>query len=224
MTVTYCTADNVVSALRLIDDGLVRRDPDGTTDPSQAEIEDWINEAEDYIDAQTNHSWREVTVTAEPHDRNQRWDGFYEHEYQVGLRNRSVRAFSHASGDIIAVWDGSAWVDILDPVNGYTEDRAKDFYVDYASGIVYLITKRPVCGKGVVKVTYRYGEATVPKDIKAAAEKFAALRILESDFSRIAMPQGNGFDNTHAHLVDKWDRDIEKIIDRRREVRAIRVV
>jgi hypothetical protein len=208
----------------LVDDSLVRLDPDGTTDPSQAEIESWINEAEDYIDAETMHSWRTVTITDETHDANRRWDALLDREYAVTLRHRSVKTFSHVASDKIELWNGSVWKDIVDPLNGCTEDRNRDYWVDYVNGIVYLVQQRPMVGKAMIRVSYRYGEVAVPNDIAKAAAKLAALHVLETDYAKMAMPNGPGFEPPKASVIDRWQRDVERVIDIHREVKGVFVV
>ena len=222
MTVTYCTANDVVGLLRLVDndDQRARLIPDATTDPSLTEIEARINEAEDYIDSQTNHSWRSTLVTGEMHDYTWRWDRYIESEYPVILRNRAIKTFDKTT-DKIEIYTGAAWVDLLDPVNGFTADRTHDYWIDYANSTIYLVNQKPRRGSAVVRVTYRYGETTVPGDIKHAAEKYAALRIMESDFYRMTAPQGQGLYDPRPRILEKWDDDNERIISRRRELKAV---
>ena len=223
MTVTYCTADNVASLLRLVDSAGVRFDPDGASDPTQSEIEGWINEAEDYIDEHTHHAWRSTVVTNETHDYHMRWDGFGDIEHAVTLRNRAVLTFSHTT-DKIELWNGSAWKDILDPANGCTEARDKDYWVDYQLGIIYLVAQRPLMGRGMVRVTYRYGETVVPGDIKRAAELFAGIQYLQSDFYRRGLPDGSDFSSQRASVMQRWSDQLDKIIDHRVEFKGALVV
>lgn len=223
MTVTYCTADNVASLLRLVDSAGVRFDPDGASDPTQSEIEGWINEAEDYIDEHTHHAWRSTVVTNETHDYHMRWDGFGDIEHAVTLRNRAVLTFSHTT-DKIELWNGSAWKDILDPANGCTEARDKDYWVDYQLGIIYLVAQRPLMGRGMVRVTYRYGETVVPGDIKRAAELFVGIQYLQSDFYRRGLPDGSDFSSQRASVMQRWSDQLDKIIDHRVEFKGALVV
>jgi hypothetical protein len=224
MTVTYCTAANVASFLRLIDPATGARMVFGvSSEPLQSEVEAWINEAEDYIDEQTHHAWRSTQVSNELHDHHMRWDGFGHLEYAVTLMNRSVLTFAHAT-DKIELWNGSAWKDLVDPANGFTEARDKDYWVDYTNGIVYLVSQRSILGRGTVRVTYRYGETVVPGDIKRAAEMLAGLRYLESDFYRLGLPDGQDFASPKASIMQKWRDDIEGILEHRKEFRGALVI
>ena len=67
MAVTYCTADQVVARLGMVNqsDGtrFTHTDIPPATTPSTTEIETFINEAEDEIDRRTQTAFRSVTET-----------------------------------------------------------------------------------------------------------------------------------------------------------------
>jgi len=223
MTTTYTTPERVVAMLRLIDKSGIRLQLSETSEPARSEVEVWINEAEDYIDEHTHHAWRPTVVTNETHDYHMRWDGFGDIEHAVTLRNRAVLTFSHTT-DKIELWNGSAWKDILDPANGCTEARDKDYWVDYQLGIIYLVAQRPLMGRGMVRVTYRYGEPVVPGDIKRAAELFAGIQYLQSDFYRRGLPDGGDFSSQRASVMQRWSDQLDKIVEYRAEFRGALVV
>ena len=62
MEVTYCAVTDI--ELRL------RTSFDGSTTPTETQVEDIINKSEDFIDKYTNHAWRTTTVTDEKYDYN----------------------------------------------------------------------------------------------------------------------------------------------------------
>lgn len=218
MTVTYCTADNVISFLRLYDPSTGTRWADSTTsDPTTAELEGWINDAEDHIDAVTGHAWRTVTVTDEYHDAGRGWQGFYDREMPIKLDHRKIATLSTAS-DKIEVWNGSSWINFA---TEYTEGRSDGFWIDYTNGIVYFVNYKPYYADSGVRVTYRYGDSAVPGDIEEAATKLVAIRVLESDWYKAVVPEGSGLENRKTDLCVRWREDVERILRNRRELRLI---
>ena len=118
MTVTYTTAAKVASLLRLINmSSQVRQTLDATTDPTSTEVENFINEAEDFIDKETNHAWRPVTVTNEYHDVDAAFSGLYRSELPVKLNHRSIRTMTSGT-DKIEIWSGTNWIDLVLTANG----------------------------------------------------------------------------------------------------------
>ena len=71
VTVTYCTSADVFVFLQLGASSDVnftgKSDFDADTTPTQNTVENWIAESEDWIDQETMHAWRAVTVTQEQH-------------------------------------------------------------------------------------------------------------------------------------------------------------
>ena len=220
MTAVYCSVDDVISLLRLYDPSTAARWADSTTsDPTTAEFTDWIEMAQDYIDKATGHSWTTLTITDEYHDCNYLWTGFYQRELPVRLNHRSVKTFNHSvSNDHIDVWDGTNWVNYA---ADYTEGRANDFWVDYTNGIIYFCNHKPWYMERGVKVTYRYGESSVPSDIQEAAAKLAAIKFIESDWYKISIPEGGGVESGKTWLPVRWREDVDKIIKNRRETKLI---
>ena len=214
---TYTTAAKVASLLRLINPTTqARKVFDTTTDPTLAEVNNFIFEAEDVIDKDTNHAWRPVTVTNEYHNVGRLYTGFYRRELPIKLKHRSIRTFTSGT-DKIEHWDGSNWVDLVLASNGYTEGRAQDYWVDYTSGIVYFISLKPYYAEKGVRFTYRYGEASVPYDIQECATKFAACKILENEDYKINVPEGLNNQYALGSKVDSWKKDIRRILENHRE-------
>ncbi len=133
-----------------------------SSDPTLSEVQNWIHEAEDYIDHKTGHAWRVVSISNEYHDTGD----------SIRLKHRSIR--SMVSGvDKIEIWDGTSWIDY---VATKTEDRASDFWIDYTNGIIYFVTSITFYKQGA-RISYRYGDTSVPKDIQEVATKLAARNI-----------------------------------------------
>lgn len=214
----YATADDVISFLRLYDPSTATRWADSTTsDPTTNELEDWLCDATDYIDNETEHAWREVLVENEYHDVGLNWKGFYDREIPVSLKHRNVRSIS-SSSDKIEVWNGSSWINF---VSTYTEGRASDYWLDYTKGILYFADERPYYSEAGVRVTYRYGAVGVPYDIREAAVKLTAIKVLESDWYKVVVPEGSNLENRKMELCDRWRRDVDRILMRRREPQLI---
>ena len=221
MTATYTTVDKVVSLLRLYDPATATRLADSTTsDPSTAEVTAWIEQGQDYIDKATGHSWRTTTVTNEYHDVSFPWSGLRRHEIAINLSHRAIADIDENESDSIEIWNGTNWIDLASTAS-YTEGRANDYWVDYTDGILYLVEQRPWIKQNSVRITYRYGDSAVPSDIAEATEKYAALKILESDFYRMTLPQGPDFTPPRFDVINRWRIDIDRVIGNRTELVSV---
>ena len=68
-----------------------------------------------------------------------------------------------------------------------------------------------------IRITYRYGDATVPLDISDTCIKLVAIDLLNSSFRMDILPLGaNGIDISSSK--SDWRADIENCIDNRQEV------
>lgn len=211
---TYTTATTLAGFLRLYDaSSQARFVPGASTDPLLSEMNNLINQAEDFIDRETNHAWRAVTVTNEYHDIQPMYDGTYRRELPVKLNRRSIRAMVSGT-DKIEYWNGSSWIEM---VATKTEGRANDYWVDYTNGIVYFIETKPQYYVRGVRFTYRYGESTVPKDIELAATMLAALSIVTNDEYKNVLPEGVREVMT-TQRIDMWQKRIDRILDNHREM------
>ena len=213
MAPTYCTAANVASLLRLVDtsqDENPRLTFSASTDPALAEVEDWIEDAEDEIDNICRHSWREIQVTDEYHNITVgQWRFGY--EIQISARRYPLRTFVSGT-DKIEVWRGDVWEDLISN-DSYTEGRNNDYFIAYETGIIFVRTIRPALQNHGIRMTYKHGEATVPRDIKRAAMLQTALNILENDDYKVVLP-----DNTDKYGIEsrisQFKKEISKILAR----------
>lgn len=167
-----------------------------------------IANAEDDIDQKCNHAWREATVTEEiktPHADYDRDTG-----REVFLKHRKVREMDTAEGDMIEMWDGGDWEDW---VTSRTEGRGGDFWFDYELGILYVMTPFLISGKNAeLRLTYRYGETTVPGDIKRLCARMVSIEFLSGE-DRSAMLTGGEVSNmNHSSKIRKWQEDIDTIL------------
>lgn len=217
MTTTYCTPANVASQLRRKVDGSSTRFSFTTaTDPTSTEIEDWINEAESYIDETTHHAFRFVTAVNEYHAYRGQYDGLYK-DVRIPLNHRMVQTFSHALGDKLEIFNFTTYVDMLAD-DSYTEGEDGDYYVDYTNGHIYFVRTRPWVHPLAVRVTYRYGESSVPYDIREACTKLVAIRYLESELYTATVPNGPGLSPSKETIIQKWQEDVDRILARRSEM------
>ena len=75
MAVTYCTVQEVARTLRFKNDQQ-RAIFSEETDPTYADVQDYINQVEDEIDLYTGRAWRSVTITDELYyPRGDQWLG-----------------------------------------------------------------------------------------------------------------------------------------------------
>lgn len=189
-----------------------------TTAPTKVDVEACINAAEDEIDKRTQHAWREITVTDEFYDLlvtniDNQGSGL-----PIGLRHRKIKAFDTAK-DKLEVWTGTSYEDWLDTK---TEGRNKDFWLDAERGILWLRYYFAFYRKMAVRLTYRYGEASVPYDIKDACAMMAAIIFIQND-DRAALLNETGdstrlsYEGRIKYLTEKIDR----ILHNRTEIPVI---
>lgn len=204
MATTYCTPANVASFCNIVDDEGDRA-VFGTNPPTptQAEVEDFINEAEENIEKTCQTAWgtRLLQKTDEWHDY------FYDYlESSIKLELGDVITFDTAEGDKLEVWDGANWIDWIATL---TEGRDDDFYVDYRLGKIYFHNRRPSYRKNGIKVTYRVrASATVPKPIKAACALSVGILLGNSEFASILFPAGESENNTPEDRMTRWENQI----------------
>ena len=98
-----------------------------------------------------------------------------------------------------------------------TEGRADDFHVDYEEGIIWLKSGSTIYTNRPLRVTYRFGETIITKDIQDLATKMVAIKILTS--SRFV---AEGLSSSQvAEQIRMWRDDIENLTHRRTEFQVI---
>jgi len=208
LAVTYTTHANVTAML-----GISTRS--ASTTPTDTTVETFINRAEDYIDQRLGHAFRSITVTDELHDLK------IPYKPRLGvpvyLNHRKITTFSSGAGDVVGVWEGSTFENWLDTK---TEGRADDFFVDYDKGIIYFRYTFPIYREASVKITYRYGESSVPKDIEDAATKLAAIDVMMQDDRSWLIPEGANSINIPGK-IEEFKKDVERILQARAELKVV---
>jgi hypothetical protein len=211
MTDTHTTANNAAVQLR----SFFNYD----SEPDVSTIERMINDAEDEIDRKTHHAWRSTTVTREYHHRPRRrasiWPGT-----AISLHHRTITNFTSGT-DKIEVYDGSdtsrTWTDW---VATKTEGRDDDWWCDYEDGIIYLKAWYIRHETGAVRVTYRYGESTVPKDIRKCCAMMVAVELLTQEQHLNNMPAETGQGHTYelSGRIRRMQTEIDRIISKHTEM------
>ena len=210
MTTTYCTSADVAKLIWRAGTG---EDFTASTNPTNTFVEDLINAAEDGIDAHTRHSWRSTLVSDEIRNyiRNDRYRqrGWWAYRGKVFLNHRAIHDFT-AGTHKIEIWDGSEWVDMI--AGDYTEGRAADYWIDYNQGIIYFVNTYPQEIEQGVRVTYAYGEDTVPNDIRFACAKMAAIDLVMQDDRSVMVVEGS--DNVkQPSKVEIWQAAVDKALE-----------
>ena len=220
-TPVYCTTAQVFSFLQLSSNNDLqfdgKKDFSTNTKPTKEEVEEMINESEDIIDTETMHGWREITVTNETHHLN-----YPSYHYRDGstvkLIHRNIRTLSSGSGDKIEIWNGSDYVDYLATK---VEGRNKDYWVNYEQGMIFIKAYPAYLPRTFgARITYRYGETTVPNDIKRACVLLTAIQLLQSEDRSVLLPEGTN-NISYDKKIDNWEKRAYDILSRRRELPVI---
>jgi len=202
MTTTYATSDDVASVLGF---------PTGyftlTSTPTSTTVDKYINRAEDKIDFATGHAWRSTTITNEY----PRPSSIY--RYGTGIRLKLIHR-SIITLDKLEIWDGSSWVDY---VATKTEGRNADYWFDPENGAVYVMNIYRLWPHGV-RITYTFGETTVPGDITECTAFLAALTILNApEFNAVLFTQAGETTPIRGDQKKLWQEAINKTLSDRSE-------
>lgn len=216
----YCDATDVARIMRITRDGS-RLTFSGSTDPTLAEVNKFIEEASDRIDKITRHAWRTVTVTDEYYEYHPqkygwgRWRG-YDSERCIHLNHRTIHSFTEGTHKL-ELWNGSEWEDLI---AGYTEGRDNDYWLDYDRGILYFISKVPSRVKNALKATYAFGESAVPTDIRNLCAKLVALDLyLSADYTSL-VSEGE-YSTPIDRKIEVLQKDIKELLDQYTEVTVL---
>lgn len=175
---TYCDPEDV--------QGYLQTDTawSTTTNPTRADVERLIEAVESEIDDRTAHSWRPRRVAEEYHTAK------FSTVWRIGrpapyveLEHWLIKALSNSAGDRLEVWDGSNYIDWLDPAEGKTHGRISDFFLQARKGYIFFPIGFPVAFRfnDGVRVTYRYGDVDVLGTVHQLAVMMTAEHIVRSD-------------------------------------------
>ena len=199
---SYCTANDVAAFLQVDDFS-------GSTTPTSTDVEAFIDMAEGRIEELTNHAWSTAkvrTVTDERARVQTVRSNAINVRGRIQLAHYPILSLAGASGDTLKVWEGSTYVDYCDSANGKdigtsVTDVDGDMWVDTERGIIYIenyathnmLNSSPA---GVdAYVSYEYGDATTPQDIKLATIYFTASTIAANDDLNLMQEADDSMDN-----------------------------
>tara|TARA_R100000329_G_scaffold9424_1_gene10658 strand:- start:2517 stop:3266 length:750 start_codon:yes stop_codon:yes gene_type:complete len=208
--VAYCTANQVAAFLQVADFS-------GSTTPTTADVESFIEMAEERVDQLTDHAWataRAKSVTEERVRIQRVVSNSINERGRIQLKHYPIIAFSqHATPSLaqtngkVQIWDGGGYVDYLDSDNSKTMGTVtdvvdKDFWADTERGIVYinsyntlnLLNSSPSGVDGYV--SYKYATASTPDDIKQATIYFTAATIAMNDDLNLMQEGDDSMDNS----------------------------
>lgn len=208
MATDYCTAVDIVNRIKIKDNDGNLITPDANSDPTLAQLDDLINQTEDEIDDRTQHAWRTVTITSEMHDiiNNYQWG----RGIPVHLFHRKIRVFDTGQGDKIEIWDGSNYDDIA--TNSERFNVIEEMGIIYLRGYVFSIFR-----ENRLRITYRFGDTTIPNDIKEACIVGTLIRLIESDIAMSNIEYGPDRGLRLERTVERWQDRFDKIIERHAE-------
>ncbi len=216
-TVTYCTSAEVFVFLQLGASSDVnftgKSDFDANTNPTKNTVENWIAESEDWIDQETMHAWRAVTITNEQHHLEaphyQLRDGS-----EIKLLHRNIRTLTSGT-DLLEVWDGTQNLDYL---ANKTEGRNNDYWVNEKDGFIFIKTYPAYTPRTFgVRVTYRFGDTTIPRDIKTACKLLTSIQFLQGEDRSVILPEGTS-NLPYSAKEANWQKKVDEIMDKRREI------
>lgn len=171
---------------KIVEGNQVRQVFSSSTLPTADEVDDIINESEEIIEEHCEQAWQEKTVTNEYHDFSSavnRWGSYVDrHGYRiftVATKKKFPKTFDTAEGDKIEAWSGTEWEDFLVDYNLGEAMYNNDYWIDYELGKVNIFNHFPQTGSRMFRMTYRYGEVTVPFGIRRATTLLAAAMINE---------------------------------------------
>ena len=202
MAVTYCTVEDVSDFMRV--------PISSTTTPNKAQVEKVINRKEEVLDRRIGHTFgRNKTITNEIHDLPLLYT--FGWGTPIYLQHRNIRDLSNAAGDKIEVWKGESneYDDILTDSQWYQFDPVYGRL--YLRGFIFSIMR-----KNRIRVTYRFGDLTVPEDVEDACIKLVAIDLLTTSLRMDRLPVG-GSALTWGEIIEQWKEDIEQCVVNRRE-------
>ena len=215
-TPVYCSVADVADFLRV--------DITATSTPNIVQVTKLINRKEDEIDRRTGHAFRVRTATTEIHDM----PIIYEFGWgtPLFLRHRKIwtdanGGLESAEGDAIEVYDGAS-AGVSGGAAQYTNitnDAAGGYALEpqygrlYMRGYIFTVMR-----KNRIRITYRYGDTTVPGDVTDICIKMTAIELLATSFRADMLPVGGSGGWDWKDSIHLWQEDINRVIMQRQEI------
>jgi hypothetical protein len=207
MTTCYATTADIADFLRI--------NITACTSPSIAQVEKLIKRSENKIDRRTGHAWRTKTTTEIynlPLLYTFGWGTF------IALKHRNIKykagadtCLDTAAGDKIEIWNGSngQWSDYVCTPGSYDIEYIKGEV--YLRGFIFSILRQ-----NRVRVTYRFGDSSVPEDIEDATVKLTCIDLIRSSIKMDDLEFGGAIKKEEA--MSMWKEEVDNIIHDRAEV------
>lgn len=157
------------------------------TVPSQTRVSKMIMQSEEFIDSQLRRAWRERKRSNEYVNGRMNQMRHSRAGYKFILDRGDIKELDSTKGDKFEVWNGSEYVDYLATKE---EGRDKDYWLDYEAGVLYIRNFVLRSYEKIIKLTYRYGQSTVPLDINDAVAKMVAIKILTNEDNSFILNEG----------------------------------
>jgi len=213
----YCEPSDVKRYFR-IEEGFTSETSQDPTNPTLEQVEELILEWSDEIDNRTKHAWRERQVKEEYHDLDDT-PYYFGSGTPIKLYKRHIKEFDETKGDKLEIWDGSEWEDwVSDPSKDY--GRNQEFWLDKTNGLLYIYRRYATWSEPAVRVTYRYGNENVPRDIKKACAKYVAADLAMTDQYAMNIPGTDGAADVTSQ-AEQWREDAERTLERRKETQVV---
>tara|TARA_R100000995_G_scaffold66680_1_gene35436 strand:+ start:305 stop:1024 length:720 start_codon:yes stop_codon:yes gene_type:complete len=222
--VAYCTANQIAAFLQVADFS-------GSTTPTTADVESFIEMAEERVDQLTDHAWstsRAKTVTEERGRIQRVMSNSVNDRGRIQLRHYPILDMDSGT-DKLHIWDGGEYVEYIANKTGddtITTVTGKDYWIDKERGTIYLNSYNQFnllsdAPSGVTAyVTYRYATASTPDDIKQATIYFAASMLAMNDDLNLMQEGDDSMDN--ATKSQRYEEMAMKILkDNRRLGRSM---
>lgn len=225
----YTTAQRVIDQLGIMDPETNTYLQIGhDTQPNLHMVEQWIMEAESYIDTRCRDSWKENRATNIMLNRPEPWAGkraggrnpflihgnagqIFGKGHIFRLPHRKIRDFDPAKGDKIEMREiGQNFKDI--------SDDSSYFWFDYKGGRLHIRKWFVSSASASLRVSYRWGDEYPPEDIQRATTLKAAANIIQTDWYRLRLPGGPGFDPPKGQTVNEWLQEVEHIVAGRQTI------
>lgn len=199
-TPTYCTAADVADVRR----ETRYSDHEDRGRPTLTRVNELILWAEDECDRTTRHAWRQRRVSNEYRDLDGSADvyGFI----MVDMRHRAIRTLAAGDGAKVEVRAGSSWEDYLQT---RTQGVGGDFWIQEELGLLYLKRRYFAITKDAVRLSYDYGETTVPRSIKRAT---ALLVAAELEIPSVRPSSDGGDVLSIRDRADDWRREARTLL------------
>ena len=230
--VSYCAATDISAFLQVADFA----DGGSPTTPSLTDVNNFITMAEGRVEQLTNHAWStakaiEVTdercriQTVQSNAINIRGRIQLAHYPILIFSKNATPNFTNTNGNV-KIWEGTSYVDYCDSANNkdigtLVTDIDGDMWTDTERGIIYIenyathnmLNSSPA---GVdAYVSYEYGTANTPQDIKLATIYLAAATIAMNDDLNL-MPEGDDSMDNSTKSQKFEDMAIKILKDNRR--------